>query len=200
MQHDRQTRRIITTLVMAIALTARAAAAGSVSLQWDPNEEHDVQGYRVFVGTNPGVYTASFDVGNVTDWAYGNAIDGKQYCFVVAAYSAGPRLGDRSAEVCTQGSADDAPTLVNPGNQSHQSGAALTLTLVGSDPEGNPVTYSATGLPTGLVLNKNTGFVSGTPSAAGAFNTKATVSDGKLTSTQAFTWTIQASAPGTAAI
>jgi hypothetical protein len=183
---------------MAIALMARAAAAGSISLQWDPNLELDVAGYRVFVGDQPGVYTSSVDVGNITNWAYPDAVDGKRYCFTVAAYSAGPRLGARSAEVCTQGIADDAPTLVNPGNQTHQSGAALTLTLVGSDPEGNPVTYSATGLPTGLVLNKNTGFVSGTPSAPGAFSTKATVSDGKLTTTQAFNWTIQAAAPGTA--
>jgi hypothetical protein len=198
MQHDRQRRRVITTLVMAIALTARAAAAGSISLQWDPNAELDVQGYRVFVGEQPGVYTSSVDVGNVTNWAYASATEGKRYCFAVAAYSAGPRMGAKSAEVCTEGIADDAPTLLNPGNLTHSSGQPLTLTLVGSDPEGNPVTYTASGLPTGLVLNRNTGFVSGTPSAAGAFTTRATVSDGKLTTTQSFSWKIQAAAPGTA--
>ncbi len=183
---------------MAIALTARAAAAGSISLQWDSNAELDVQGYRVFVGEQPGVYTSSVDVGNVTNWLHADSTDGKRYCFAVAAYSAGPRMGAKSAEVCTEGIADDAPTLVNPGNQTHSTGQALTLTFVGLDPEGNPVTYVASGLPTGLVLNKNTGFVSGTPGVAGTFNTKATVSDGRLTTTQSFTWKIQAAAPGTA--
>jgi hypothetical protein len=181
---------------MALTLFAGAASAGSLTIQWDVNAEPDVVGYRVYFGTQPGVYASSVDVGNVTSYVLPNTIDGKLYCFVVAAYSAGPQVGARSREVCTDEQVNQPPTLDHPGDQSSQTGVPTNLTLVGVDPEGNPVTYTATGLPGGLVANKNTGFVSGTPTAAGTFNIQATVSDGTLKTSRAFKWTVSASAPG----
>ena len=76
----------------------------------------------------------------------------------------------------------------------------MTLQLDGADPESSPITYSAKRLPTGLALNTNTGFISGTPTAVGTFNVQATVSDGNLSITQAFTWTIGAALPGAATL
>ena len=109
-------------------------------------------------------------------------------------------LGTKSAEVCTDTSGNEPPTLQNPGSQANQVGVALTLQLVGADPESSPVTYSATGLPTGLTINTNTGFLSGTPTTVGTFSVQATISDGKLSTTQAFTWTIGAALPGVATL
>ena len=157
-----------------------------------------MQGYRVYIGTQSGVYSQSVDVGNTTTFTFNNAADGQRYCFAVAAYSAGPRLGEQSVEVCSDASGNRPPTLTNPGNQSNGVGVALTLQLHGSDPESSPVTYSATGLPAGLTLDTNTGFISGTPTAVGTVSTHATVSDGDLSTTQAFTWTIAAGLPGVA--
>jgi hypothetical protein len=194
------THRVVTTLLLALTLGARAVSAGSISLQWDANTEHDLQGYRVYIGTQSGVYSKTVDVGNTTTYIFNEAQAGQRYCFVVAAYSAGPKLGDRSAEVCTDPSGNQPPTLKNPGNQTSQVGAALTLQLQGSDPESSPITYSSNGLPTGLTLNTNTGFISGTPTAVGSFNAQATVSDGNLSTTQAFTWTISAALPGAATL
>uniref|UniRef100_UPI00397D7EC0 putative Ig domain-containing protein n=1 Tax=Salmonella sp. SAL4431 TaxID=3159886 RepID=UPI00397D7EC0 len=76
---------------------------------------------------------------------------GRVYCVAVAAFYSGPTMGTKSADVCTD--ENQPPALSSPGNPSSAVGAALTLTLNGSDPEGLPITYSATGLPAGLTLN-----------------------------------------------
>jgi hypothetical protein len=188
-------RRVGTTLILALLLGAQAVSAGSISIQWDANTEHDVVGYRVFIGTKPGTYAQSIDVGNTTTFVFNGALDGQRYCFAVAAYSAGPLLGDKSVEVCTDASANQPPTLTNPGALTHPVGVALTLQLEGSDPESAPITYAAVGLPAGLSLNKNTGFISGTPTVATTSTVKATVSDGESTTTQTFTWKIAAGLP-----
>jgi large repetitive protein len=70
-------------------------------------------------------------------------------------------------------------------------GAATALTLLGSDPDGDPLTYSVTGLPPGLTVDPTTGVISGSVSAAGSFTVTATVSDGRggSASTQ-FNWSV----------
>ena len=181
--------------MLALVAGVRAVAAETLSIQWDPNPEPEVVGYRVFIGSQPDVYDSQVDVGNVTTYNI-PAQAGRRYCFAVAAFYAGPTMGDRSSSVCTDENLP--PTLQSPGNQSSAVGVALTLTLNGSDPEGLPITYSASGLPAGLTLNTNTGFISGTPTTAATSNVTVTVSDGVLSTSQTFTWTISASAPSVA--
>ena len=50
-----------------------------------------------------------------------------------------------------------APVVTNPGAQSSAEGASPSLQIAASDPDGNTLTYSATGLPTGLAINSTTG-------------------------------------------
>ena len=123
-----------------------------------------------------------------TTWSYTNAVAGRQYCFAVSAYFAGPVEGPRSSEVC--GFSNAPPTLVNPGAQRSTIGQADSLQLAGSDPKGDPLTYSATGLPPGLKLMASTGYISGTPTTAGSYSLTARASDGVLTASQTFTWTV----------
>ncbi|HET9268252.1 MAG TPA: putative Ig domain-containing protein, partial [Vicinamibacterales bacterium] len=164
--------------MLALVAGVRAVAAETLSIQWDPNPEPEVVGYRVFIGAQPGVYDSHVDVGNVTTYNFSAVQPGRAYCFAVAAFYAGPTMGTKSADVCTD--ENQPPTLSSPGNQSSAVGTALTLTLQGSDPEGLPITYSATGLPAGLTLNTNTGFISGTPTTVATSNVTVTASDGVL--------------------
>jgi len=56
-------------------------------------------------------------------------------------------------------------------------GVAITpVTLVGSGGTGGPYTFTATGLPTGLVMAPN-GTISGTPTVSGTFSYTVTISD-----------------------
>src|ERR1044071_3930165 len=145
--HHRYTllrRTVVSTFVLLFSLVAQAAQSQTISLQWDPNPETDVAGYWVYIGTSPGSYTSTVDVGNTTSYTYNNP-SGQRACFAIAAYAPGPLVGDKSLDVCTEG--NQPPTLLAPGNQTSAAGAVVSLNLQGSDPEGLPVTFSATGLP-----------------------------------------------------
>ena len=180
--------------ITAIGLfVARPALADSLNLAWDPNID-PVSGYAVYVGVQSGSYAQRFDVGGATAFTYTTATAGQQYCFTVAAYTStgeGPKAG----EVC--GYSNRFPTLTNPGNQSSPVGQSVSLQLQGSDPEGQPVSYSATGLPAGLSLMSSTGYIAGTGTTAGSFSVTAKVSDGVLTTSQVFTWTMTTGADTT---
>jgi large repetitive protein len=70
-------------------------------------------------------------------------------------------------------------------------GAAVSLTIAASDPEGDALTFAANGLPSGLTISSVTGLINGSPTIAGNYNVVATVKDAKgLTSTITFHWTI----------
>lgn len=173
---------------------ARQAAADTITLEWDPSTES--VGYKVHVGLQAGSYTQHFDVGSATLFAYTNATAGQRYCFAVSAYLLSSRLeGPASEAVC--GYSNAPPTLVNPGSRSSTTGQSVTLQLQGSDPDLQPLTYSATGLPPGLSLMGSTGFISGTGTTAGTYSVTARASDGQLTASQTFTWTMTAPAGDT---
>jgi PA14 domain-containing protein/putative Ig domain-containing protein len=88
--------------------------------------------------------------------------------------------------------ANRAPTLTNPGNQTSVEATAITLAVAATDPDGGTLTYSASGLPTGLSINPLTGFISGTVAyGAKTMNTvTVSVSDGLLSASTSFLWRI----------
>ncbi|MGD9081295.1 MAG: fibronectin type III domain-containing protein [Desulfobacterales bacterium] len=63
-----------------------AANAASVGLEWDPNTEPELAGYKVYWGTSSGNYTSNMDVGNTTTCTISELDEGKTYYFVVTAY------------------------------------------------------------------------------------------------------------------
>ena len=145
------------------------------------NPEPEVVGYVVYIGTAPGAYTQHIDVGNATEYVLTTPPPGQQYCFAVSAYvrrshrrrAVAGRVCDHQAE-----RPNLPPTLGNPGDQSSALGAAVSLTLTATDPEGAALTFSATGLPAGLSLASATGTITGSPTQAGTFPVVASVSDG----------------------
>ena len=194
MQHRLSSTRLSPLAAAALLLLVPAlAAADGLVIKWDPNPEPEITGYMLYVGNAPNVYDQTFDVGQTTQYTFGGVVPGQRYCFAVAAYLAGPVLGERSTAVCWN---NQTPTLTNPGDQTTGVGTGVNLTLVGTDPDGEPVSYSSTGLPPGLALTSSTGAIGGTPTTVGVYPVTVTVSDGTASTSQSFTWTIQASLPG----
>ncbi len=99
------------------------------------------------------------------------------------------------------------PTLVAPTiNQNSVDGAVINLNVSGAftDPDGDTLTYSATGLPTGLTIDGGTGVISGTiaanASVTGSFAVDVTADDGQGGIViDSFTWTVTNPAPTVAA-
>ena len=85
-----------------------------------------------------------------------------------------------------------APTVTNPGDQASDVGDAVTLSIVASDPDIDPLSYTAAGLPPDLVIDGTTGVISGTvaATAGGDHSVTITASDGSLTGSAGFTWTV----------
>jgi hypothetical protein len=88
-----------------------------------------------------------------------------------------------------------APVVTNPGAQTSFQGVAASVAMTATDADGQTLTFSATGLPTGLSMNGSTGVVSGTPSAMGSFTAAVTASDGTATDTETFAWTVASALP-----
>ncbi|RQR26686.1 DUF1929 domain-containing protein [Burkholderia sp. Bp9143] len=89
-----------------------------------------------------------------------------------------------------------APVIVAPVPPTSYVGVETSVTLSASEPGAGALTYSATGLPPGLLINASTGVIGGFPTAAGTYTVSATVSDGSGgTASTRFDWTIQPPIP-----
>lgn len=182
------------TYIRVLVLTALFAgswsrADGAIAA-WDPNPE-PVLGYMLAYGTQPGVHTVQIDVGNVVSYEFFPP-PGQRYYVVVWAYNAVGQ-GPKSAEVLldlTGGTTNQPPALMQPADQATFRGQPASLTLVGSDPEGTALIYSASGLPPGLAVNAATGVIAGAPITTGTYSVVASVSDGILSASRTFTWLV----------
>ena len=80
-------------------------------------------------------------------------------------------------------------------NRTDAEGAVINLDAGATDPDGDPLTYAATGLPAGLTINTSTGLITGTiaftAAAASPYSVSVTVRDGAtVDATDTFTWTV----------
>jgi len=79
-------------------------------------------------------------------------------------------------------------TVTSPGPQT--ASGAVNLQIHASDLAGQPLTYTATGLPPGLSINAGTGLISGTAIPLGTYTVTVTASAGSVSGSTTFTWTI----------
>jgi hypothetical protein len=76
------------------------------------------------------------------------------------------------------GTGTNTVSVGNPGSQTSTVGTAASLQIGATDSaSGQTLTYSATGLPSGLSINSSTGLISGTPTTAGTSTATVTATD-----------------------
>jgi YVTN family beta-propeller protein len=90
----------------------------------------------------------------------------------------------------------NTPAIAGIAAQQTVSGASVSLATSATDPDGNALTYSATGLPPGLTINASTGVISGIAGAAGSYGATVSVrNDGGFSASTGFTWTVLGAIP-----
>jgi fibronectin type 3 domain-containing protein len=72
---------------------------GAVSLTWSANTESDLAGYKVYVGTQSGVYGPPITVGNVTAYQLNNLAMNTTYFVSITAVDTAGNESLHSAEV-----------------------------------------------------------------------------------------------------
>jgi beta-glucosidase len=90
-------------------------------------------------------------------------------------------------------------TITSPGAQEEVAGTAVSVPVTANDAtSGQTLSFSATGLPTGISISNN-GTITGTPTTAGTSTVTVTATDGNgaLASTS-FTWTVAPAGAGIA--
>lgn len=87
------------------------------------------------------------------------------------------------------------PTVVNIGNQTGLAANAISIQVNASDPNGDTLRYSASGLPPGVTIDPVSGRISGTPAAIGDYSVVIAVSDGVNSATASLLWSITGEAP-----
>jgi putative Ig domain-containing protein len=84
-----------------------------------------------------------------------------------------------------------APYITRPPAQKNFEHDTVFFQLAGADPDWDPITFSATGLPPGVVVEKD-GTVQGhiPLGSAGTYLVTAKISDGRKSATTTFYWTV----------
>jgi hypothetical protein len=84
------------------------------------------------------------------------------------------------------------PVLTNPGSQGSSLGDVISLPVSASDPDSDPLFFTADGLPFGLAIDADTGLIQGTlgTGSPGTHNVTVGVSDGPTAVSGTFVWTV----------
>src|SRR5678816_3059470 len=99
MRQDRRLLKVALLAGMFASVSSALHAQTTPTLTWDANTETDIAGYRVYQGTQSGVYgPAPVDVGNVTSYRPQGVDWTHRAYFAVQAYNASAAVSPLSTE------------------------------------------------------------------------------------------------------
>jgi subtilase family serine protease len=164
-----------------------------------------IAGVYALAGTpGSGDYPAKYPyshTGNLYDVTSGNngSCSPAYFCTAQTGYDGPTGWGTPNGTTAfTAGSTSgNTVSVTNPGSQSTTTGSSVSLQIKASDSAGAALTYSASGLPTGLSISSSTGLISGTASTAGTYQVTVTAKDSTGASgSTSFSWTVGSGGSG----
>jgi hypothetical protein len=142
-----RSRRLSAVLAVALltGLAAGAFAAGnhSVDLEWNPNPEPDIAGYRLMYGIAGGSFSTTVEAGTLTRATADGLNRGTTYQFVVVAYNQAGQASPPSSVVSytVPGEPNTAPTATSLALGVEEDGQVAAV-LSGTDAEGDSLGFS----------------------------------------------------------
>jgi hypothetical protein len=85
--------------IPASLILSQPTTTGSAGLSWTANTETDLAGYKVYIGTQPGLYNPPITLGTVISYTATNLASGKTFYFCVSAFDNAGNESPCSAEV-----------------------------------------------------------------------------------------------------
>jgi hypothetical protein len=197
-----------TTSLSAFSITVSPAPNNPPTISGSPSTTATEGTAYSFQPTasDPDGQTLAFGIANKPSWASFSSTTGKlsgtppkgsagTYANIAISVSDGTASATLPAFTVTVAAApNNPPTISGSPSTTATEGTAYAFQPSASDPDGDTLTFSASGLPSWLVVNTSTGRLSGTPpkGSAGTFSgIVVSVSDGKATaSLSAFSITV----------
>ena len=163
---------------------------------WSSSDsESGISEYQYAIGTSPGGaniagWTSAGTSTEVTRADMTLTYGARYYFSVKARNGVGSWSAISSSDGITAG--NQAPTLDPIGSQSLEETQTLFFTLTASDPDDDPLTFSASDLPTGASFNASTRAFTWTPTLtqSGDYSVTFQVSDGSLTDSETILLTV----------
>lgn len=156
----------------------------SINLQLSANDPEgdalsfSTSGLPLGISVNPdtglisGSHNAEFNGSITVTVSDGSLTDSRQFNWVISDTS------------------NQAPVLQIVGNQQGKVDDNINLQLSANDVNGDNLNFAASGLPAGLTLNQNNGLISGILTTVQISNVTVSVSDGSLSDSEQFVWTV----------
>lgn len=166
---------------VGFALTMNARGEGRAEVTLSPWENLPSQRFRFFALTG----------------GYQLIDEENELCLALREEDGTARLvGARCAMTPTQlfralSEANRDPVIEPVATQTGVVGGRAELQLIASDPEGKELTFFATGLPPGLSIDPQRGFVLGEYAQPGSYGVRIRVTDGERSASLSFTWNVQ---------
>jgi hypothetical protein len=101
-QHDKRNKNflaLISLIFLIIILSDQSSWAVNITLAWDPNNEPDLTGYKIYYGSSSRTYGAPINVGNVTTTTLTGLDPTMTYYFAVTAYDSSNNESGFSNEI-----------------------------------------------------------------------------------------------------
>ncbi|HUK92424.1 MAG TPA: putative Ig domain-containing protein, partial [Methanomicrobiales archaeon] len=193
------TRPISYTLLGGSSLTY----SGSAFLQMDAGIDYvsaTEKSDRISMETRSGAAGATITLSQMPEDVVGVNRDGAVYgawTNTSTTLTITPGLGEHEIDVLWVPVPNRPPVMAQIGDKSVAAGSLLTFAVSATDPDGNVLSYSASGLPSGANFDTTTETFSWTPSASqiGTYQVVFTASDGSLSDDETITVTVTATAP-----
>lgn len=169
-----------TTVPSAPVLTASASGL-TVSLSWTAATDPTLSSAQIVSGVVAyRLYRAGVQIVRQTGLTYTDTVPSAgAYVYTVKAEDGAGNLSAAGSATVTATSVNLPPVIATVPNQTATVGTPFSLSMATytTDPEGDPITYSATNLPPGLTINSTTGLISGTPTTEGTYSATITAVD-----------------------